>query len=85
MSDRLQRIRIETERHRIEGSLQLPVDGFRSRLKDFLNAHADDFIALTDATVAPLEAGGSPVAHEFLAVSARHVVLVVELTAPVTD
>jgi hypothetical protein len=82
MSDRLQRIRLETGRHSIEGSLQLPVDGFRSRLTDFLNAHARDFIALTDAIVSPLEGDAPRTTHEFLTVSTGHVVLVVELEAP---
>lgn len=82
VSDRLQRIRLETGRHSIEGDLQLPVEGFRSRLKDFFNAHANDFIALTEATIAPLEGDGPATHHEFLAVSARHVVVIVEVEAP---
>jgi len=82
VSDRLQRIRLETERHSIEGDLQLPLDGFRSRLKDFFNAHANDFIALTSASIAPLAGDGPPAQHEFLAVSARHIVVIVELDAP---
>jgi hypothetical protein len=79
MSDRLQRVRLETERHSIEGSLQLPAEGFRSRVKDFFNAHASEFVALTDAVIAPLDGSAPPIEHAFLAVSARHVVLVVEL------
>ena len=79
MSDRLQRLRLETERHSIEGSLQLPAEGFRSRVKDFFNAHAEEFVALTDAVIAPLDGSAPPAEHPFLAVSARHVVLVIEL------
>lgn len=85
MSDRLQRIRLETERHSIEGSIQLPAEGFRSRLKDYFNAHVNDFVALTDAVVSPLEGDAPGVRHEFLAVSSRHVVLVIELEPPATD
>ncbi len=79
MSDRMQRVRLETERHSIEGSLQLPSEGFRSRVKDFLNAHATEFIALTDAVVTPVDGAGPPVRQPFLAVAARHVVLVHEV------
>ena len=79
MSDRLQRVRLETERHLIEGSLQLPTEGFRSRVKDFFNVHASEFVAVTDARITPLDGSAPPVEQAFLAVSARHVLLVVEL------
>ena len=79
MSDRLQRVLLETDRHFIEGSLQLPAEGFRSRVKDFFNAHATEFVALTDATIVPLDGSTPAVEQPFLAVSVRHVVLVVEL------
>ncbi len=79
MSDRMQRVHLETERHSIEGSLQLPSEGFRSRVKDFFNAHATEFVALTDAVVTRLDGAGPPVEQAFLAVSARHVVLVHEV------
>ncbi len=78
MNYRRHRLRIETERHSIEGVVQLPDAGFRSRTTDFLNAHDTDFIAVTDARLTPL-AGGPAEDHAFVAVSARHIVLVVEL------
>jgi hypothetical protein len=79
MHFRRERVRVETPRHEIEGTLQLPNEGFRSRTTDFLNAHGDDFIALIDADVRWLDGSHGPQRHEFLAVAARHVVLVVEL------
>ena len=54
---RQERVRIETERHRIEGVLTLARDGYRSRVSDVLNASERDFITLTEVTVAPLEGG----------------------------
>ncbi len=78
MNYRRHRVRVETQRHRIEGVIQLPDTGFRSRTTDFLNAHESDFIALTDVTLRDLD-GGEPETHEFVAVSARHIVLVAEL------
>ncbi|HEX8976219.1 MAG TPA: hypothetical protein VF781_06870 [Solirubrobacteraceae bacterium] len=76
MEQREQRIIVETDRHRISGLVRLPADGYRSRLTDYLNASEGEFLALTDAEVATL--GGSPrVEHrEFIALSLRHIVLV---------
>jgi hypothetical protein len=79
MHFRRERIRIETERHEIEGTLQLPNEGFRSRTTDFLNAHEGEFLALTDAEIAWIDGSRAPERQEYLAVSARHVVLCVEL------
>ncbi len=55
MNYRRHRVRVETQRHSIEGVIQLPDTGFRSRTTDFLNAHETDFIALTDATLRGLD------------------------------
>jgi hypothetical protein len=78
MSFRRLRLRVETSGHVIEGTLQLPTEGYRSRTTDYLNAHDSDFIALVDARVQPLD--GSPATdHDYIAVNLRHAVLVVEL------
>jgi hypothetical protein len=79
MPFRRERVRIETARHEIEGTLQLPHEGFRSRMTDFLNTQGDDFLPLTDAEVTWLDGARGPERHEFLALAARHVVMVVEL------
>jgi hypothetical protein len=80
MQLRQERVRIETARHEIEATLQLPQEGFRSRLTDFLNAQGDDFLALTDAEVTWLDGARAPEHHVYLALASRHVVLVVELS-----
>jgi hypothetical protein len=86
MQFRRERVRIETARHEIEGTLQLPHEGFRSRLTDFLNTQRDDFLPLTDAEVTWLDGSRAAEHHEYLALAARHVVLVVELeTVGVVD
>jgi hypothetical protein len=79
MHFRRERVRVETARHDIEGTLQLPNEGFRSRTTDFLNAHEAEFLALTDADVTWLDGGRGPERHDYIAVAARHVVMVVEL------
>src|SRR5947209_20016641 len=73
---RRERVRIETERHRIEGVLTLARDGYRSRVSDVLNASERDFITLTEVTVAPLE-GGPLELHAYMSLARRHIVFAV--------
>jgi hypothetical protein len=73
---RRERVRVETERHRIEGFLTLARDGYRSRVSDVLNASERDFLTLTDVTVTPLE-GGPPELHPYLTLARRHIVFAV--------
>src|SRR5215213_5736540 len=79
MHYRHERVRIETQRHEIEGTVQLPNEGFRSRTTDFLNAHERDFLALTDVELTWLDGSREPERHHYLALAVRHVVLVLEL------
>jgi hypothetical protein len=73
---RRERIKIETERHRIEGLLTLARDGYRSRVSDVLNASERDFVTLTDVTVAPLD-GGPVEQYPYLTVARAHIVFAV--------
>jgi hypothetical protein len=70
-----ERIIVETDRHRITGSLRLPADGYRSRLTDYLNASERFFLALTDVEVTILDGGAEVERREFVALSLRHIVL----------
>jgi hypothetical protein len=79
MHFRRERVRIETERHIIEGTLQLPNEGYRSRMTDFLTSHDADFLPITDAELSWVEGGRAAERHAYLALSVRHIVLVVEL------
>ncbi len=79
MHFRRERVRIETQRHEIEGTLQLPNEGFRSRTTDFLNAQEREFLALTDAEIRWLDDSRPAERHEFLAVAVRQIVVVLEL------
>jgi hypothetical protein len=74
--ERRERIRLETPRHRIEGSLMLARDGYRSRVSDMLNASERDFLTLTDVTLEPLD-GGPAERHAFMAIARAHIVYVV--------
>jgi len=79
MHIRRQRVRIETERHVVEGTLRMPHEGYRSRMTDFLNAHEQSFVPVTDAEVTWLDGSRRSEPVPYVAVSTRHVVLVTEL------
>jgi hypothetical protein len=79
MHYRRERVRVETQRHEIEGTVQLPSEGYRSRTTDFLNAHERDFLALTDVEIRWLDRSRAPEAHDFLALAVPHIVMVFEL------
>ena len=74
MDHRRERIRIETERHRIVGELTLARDGYRSRVSDVLNAPERDFLTLTEVTVEPLS-GGPTELYPYLTLARRHIVV----------
>jgi hypothetical protein len=73
---RRERIKIETQRHRIDGLLTLARDGYRSRVSDVLNASERDFLTLTDVTVTPLD-GGPVERYPYLTVARRQIVFAV--------
>jgi hypothetical protein len=75
MDHREERVFIETNRHRITGTVRLPRDGYRSRMTDYLNALDRGFLALTDVEVTPLDGSGQPTREPFLAIGISHIVL----------
>ena len=79
MHHRRLRVRVETDRHAVVGTLQLPNEGYRSRLTDFLNAHGSDFLPITDAELSWHDGHAPPERLEYVAVSVRHIVVGVEL------
>src|SRR3954454_9243767 len=79
MNFRRERVRIETQRHEMVGTLHLPNEGYRSRTTDFLNAHEREFLALTDVDVRWLDSANEPEHHDYLAVAVPHIVMVIEL------
>ena len=76
METRVERVIMETERHRIAGDLTLPREGYRSRLSDFLNRGDLDFIPLVNVEIHSLNGSGAQVEQRpFLAVARTHVQL----------
>lgn len=74
METRIERVVLETDRHRIVGDLTLPREGYRSRLSDYLNGGDLEFIPLVRAELTPLD-GGSSESRSFIAVARTHVQL----------
>jgi hypothetical protein len=60
MDTRVERIVLETDRHRIIGDLTMPREGYRSRLSDYLNRGEMAFIALANAVVTPIDGPEPP-------------------------
>ena len=77
MDQRHEPVVVETERYRIEGKLTLPVEGYRSRLSDFVNQRDREFFAIQEATVTPLDGSAEANPVPFLLVARRHIRLVV--------
>ena len=74
MENRVERVVLETDRHRIVGDLTLPREGYRSRLSDFLNRGDLDFIPLVNVEIQSVNGGGSK-EQSFIAVARTHVQL----------
>jgi hypothetical protein len=74
METRIERVVLETDRHRIVGDLTLPREGHRSRLSDFLNSGDLAFIPLVNAEIHSLNGAGDE-ERAFIAVARTHVLL----------
>jgi hypothetical protein len=76
MENRVERVVLEMDRHRIYGDLTLPREGYRSRLSDYVNQRDREFFAVSDATVTSLDDTESTRRASFIMVARRHVTLV---------
>lgn len=81
MENRVERIVVETDRHRIVGDLTLPREGYRSRLSDYLNRGDIDFIPLVNVQISPLGGESPPDERSFIAVARSHI----QLAHPIDD
>ncbi len=75
METRVERVVLETPRHRIVGDLHLPREGYRSRLSDFLNRGDLEFIPLVNAEISSANGSAATESRSFLAVATGHVQL----------
>jgi hypothetical protein len=79
MDLRTEKVRIETDRYRIDGLITLPSEGFRSRLSDFVNQRDRDFFAIQDARLTELDGERSTDDVDFVMVAKQHVRVITPL------
>ena len=75
MELRTERVVLETPTQTITGDLQLPREGFRSRLTDYLNSTDLHFIPLVQAEIVAHDNSVSAISREFIAVARDHVLV----------
>lgn len=80
MDIRQERVVVETDRYRIEGSLTLPREGYRSRLSDHINRREQEFFTIQDASLTALDGSGRDWAAPILMLARRHIRLIVPLS-----
>jgi hypothetical protein len=77
---RQERVVVETDRYRIEGSLTLPREGYRSRLSDHINRREQEFFTIQDASLVALDGSGRDWVAPVLMLARRHIRLIVPLS-----
>ena len=73
MTNRVERVVLETDNHRIVGDLTLPKDGYLSRLSDYLNRDELIFVPLANAVVGLRDGVEPPEERNFVAVARVHI------------
>ena len=73
MTNRVERVVLETANHRIVGDLSLPKDGYLSRLSDYLNRAELIFVPLANAMVGPRDGTEPAEQRDFVAVARMHI------------
>jgi hypothetical protein len=77
---RREQVVVEIEHYRIQGSLHLPAEGYRSRLSDYMNQREAEFLPMTDCVITTLETEQER-ELPFVLVARRHVRLIAPLDA----
>jgi uncharacterized protein DUF6812 len=74
---RREQVVIETDRYRVEGSLTLPREGYRSRLSDHINRRDLEFFAIEDAELKAIDGSGKDWRAPVIMLARRHIRLIV--------
>ena len=69
---RVERVRLETDRHRIVGDVTLPPEGYQSRFSDSLNRPDVTFIPVVNVEISSIM-GGDVERRPFVVVCKSHV------------
>jgi hypothetical protein len=76
---RHERVVVETDRYRVEGDINLPQEGYRSRLSDYLNRSDQEFIILVNVELLALDGSGRDWQTPVLMLARQHIRLVVPI------
>jgi hypothetical protein len=74
---RRERVVVETDRYRVEGSLTLPREGYRSRLSDHINRRDLEFFAIEDAQLTAIDGSGRDWTTPVVMLARHHIRLIV--------
>jgi hypothetical protein len=74
---RQEKVVVETDRYRIQGSLTLPREGYRSRLSDHINRRDHEFFTILDASLSALDGSGRDWEAPVVMLARRHIRLLV--------
>ena len=74
---RLEKVTLETDRYRIEGSVTLPAEGHRSRLSDHVNRRGQEFFTVQEARIRSLDGTGEEWSEPVIMIGRAHIRLIV--------
>ena len=77
VENRQERVVVETDRYRVEGTMTLPREGYRSRLSDHVNRRDQEFFTVLDAELVALDGSGREWKTPVLMLARRHIRLIV--------
>ena len=74
---RLERVVVETDRYRVEGDVRLPLEGYRSRISDYINRPEQEFLTLINVELRSIDGSGRDWDTPILMLARRHIRLIV--------
>jgi hypothetical protein len=74
---RLERVVVETDRYRVEGDVRLPLEGYRSRISDYINRPEQEFLTLINVELRSIDGSGRDWDTPVLMLARRHIRLIV--------
>jgi hypothetical protein len=77
VENRTERVVVETDRYRVEGSMTLPREGHRSRVSDHVNRRDTEFFTLLDCQLVALDGSQREWQAPVLMLARRHIRLIV--------
>jgi hypothetical protein len=77
---RKERVVVETDRYRVEGTLTLPKEGYHSRVSDHVNRRDQEFFTLLDCSLSALDGSEREWTAPVLMLARQHIRLIVPVS-----